>query len=297
MTLDIQKLLRDAYKEACKPLYIDVNPTESYNQQLQRIMDESSKLDPVALLLADYKKKGSVYVNSEYDDDSIDVGKYASFSYKFITSVVPRPERKVKPKEPPFEVNMMEALVGWKAWQIVGGRVVSASLGTKWNPCEPLVAKCECKPNITFFRYADEEVLEEPKSPLCDDTPQESGQCGVYAAGKREEAEQYTKKSNSWYPWDSTTPDPTAFIGEIYGWGRYVRGNSGWRSQFAYPKCFYLRPSQVEFIDVLREFRVPIYVEQPIKVYSPEEDSYSEYRQNEENWDIGTAADSNPSED
>lgn len=291
--MNLQKLLKDAYREACKPLYIDVNPTESYDQQLQRLMDsELTKIDPVALLLGDYKKKGSLYVSGKEDD--IEVRNFASYSYKFMTSVAHG--REPKSEEPPFEVNMMEALVGWKAWQVVGGRVVSALQGTQWVPCEPLVAKCECKPPINWFYYGDDKPVEKVKTPLCDDTPQKNGSCGIYAAGEREEAEQYTKESNGWYPWDYTNKKQSAFIGEIYGWGRYVRGDSGWRSQFAYPKCFYLRPSQVEFIDTLRAFHVPIYIEQPVQVYNPNEDGYNEYRQNEENWDIGAAANSDPAE-
>lgn len=63
-------------------------------------------------------------------------------------------------------------------------------------------------------------------------------------------------------------------LGEVFGWGRYVRGGIGWRSQFAYPKSFYLKSSQVNLIDHLRPYHVPIYVEQPVLIYNPEEDGY-----------------------
>lgn len=197
-------------------------------------------------------------------------------------------EEVVKKKDPPFEVNMMEALVGWKAWYILEEKLRSASASTIWTPSESLISECLC------------EKLNAPSAfnpcgvPIhkCVDSPQENGYCGIYAASSRQEVQKYITHGHI------VGVEGDAFIvGEIYGWGRYVRGDSGWRSQFAYPKCFYLRPSQVEFIDTLRAFHVPIYIEQPVQVYDPQEDGYSEYRQNEENWNLGTAEDSNPAED
>jgi hypothetical protein len=74
--------------------------------------------------------------------------------------------------------------------------------------------------------------------------------------------------------------DDNHVLGEVYGWGRYIRGDIGWRAQYAYPKCFYLKANQMNHVDFLRTFHVPIYIEQPIKIYNPEEDGY-EHRNDE----------------
>jgi hypothetical protein len=103
---------------------------------------------------------------------------------------------------------------------------------------------------------------------------------GIYATDARPDGKKYSGQ----------------VMGQIYGWGRYVRGDKGWRAQFAYPKCFMLTESQVEFIEPLKAWRVPIYVEQPMRVYDPEEDGYG-YGSNEENGDCGAAANPGAEED
>lgn len=136
-----------------------------------------------------------------------------------------------------FEVNMVEALVGWKGWSINNDKLLSA-YSSMWLPEKPFEAKCgnggNCKsPNVACT-------------------------CGAYAADKRETAHAGKGK----------------VLGQVYGWGRYVRADSGWRAQFAYPKSFFLMEDQVEWIEILKPYRVPIYITQPFKIYDPTEDGY-----------------------
>ena len=180
-------------------------------------------------------------------------------------STRPRPsfieyEEPVLPPEPPYETNMMEALIGWKSWSFINNRLMTR--GCDWPFLAPLKAQCST--------CAHEAI------------PTERCFCGIYAAGDRYEAEEYY--------------DEDDIIGQIYGWGRYYRGDSGWRAQLAYPKCFFLRHNQASLLEPLREYRVPIYVEQPVLLYNPEEDGY-EYRPEEEDWDSRASTESSPSEE
>lgn len=162
------------------------------------------------------------------------------------------------PEEVPFEMNMMEALIGWKAWSVENGKLYSAQQAEiAWPADAPLVAKCENG---------------------CTEPPCEHHTCGIYAGGNREEAQNYADEKNE-------------LIGLVYGWGRYVRGGDGWRAQFAYPKCFYLKQHQAELIEPLKAYHVPIYVEQPVLMYNPEEDGY-EYRGEEADWNLRTIEES-----
>ncbi len=139
-----------------------------------------------------------------------------------------------------FEVNMMECLVGWKSWSLTQGKslpILSPTYPVHWPPGEALVANCHHG---------------------CKETPNQNCACGIYAVDSRKEALKYGE-----------------FMGEVYGWGRYVRGDKGWRAQKAYPKSFYLEPGQESLIDVLKVYRVPIFIRDPLRVYDPEEDGYT----------------------
>lgn len=167
------------------------------------------------------------------------------------------------PKEAPFETNLTEALVGWKAWSYdTESGLTSASQSTKWTSEEALTATCTAG---------------------CTDVPREHHTCGIYAGDTREEAEGYADCDDD-------------FVGLVYGWGRYVRGGRGWRAQYAYPKAFYLKRGQINFIDGLRAFRVPIYIEQPTRIYNPEEDGY-ESRGDEADWYLRASEKSDAEED
>lgn len=171
---------------------------------------------------------------------------YLSFANNYIYGTWAGLDREtaVMKEEEAFEVNMMEALVGWKAWSVEDGVLRSAQQAeVTWPADQPLVARC---------------------STGCTEAPREHHTCGIYAGEDRDEAQRYAN-------------EPEDLIGLCYGWGRYVRGGNGWRSQFAYPKCFYLKQHQAELIEPLKTYHVPVYIEQPSLIYNPEEDGY-EYR-------------------
>jgi hypothetical protein len=146
-------------------------------------------------------------------------------------------ERKRKQKQSnPFEVNMVEALVGWKGWKIGDNNVLkSPTFENLWSPDVPFEAVCKD----------------------CLDVPHEAHSCGVYATDDLNGAKGYG-----------------VVWGQVHGWGRYIRGDKGWRSQFAYPKAFYLNEDQGHLVEILRAYHVPVYVKQPMLIYNPEEDGY-----------------------
>ena len=173
---------------------------------------------------------------------------------QFSISKLPEP-----PAEPEFEMNLTEALVGWKSWSVNGGHLETRD-GFIWMPDMPAQAMCS----------------------TCKAVPTELHSCGIYATEKKSEAAGYHQ-----------------ILGEVSGWGRYVRGTCGWRAQFAYPRSFHLSESQAstpEVMSVLRLYHVPIYAMQPVKIYTPEEDGY-EYWNDQENWNIGASEESDSEED
>jgi hypothetical protein len=199
------------------------------------------------------------------------------YAYRFITTVPNAPlrfrleEKEEEKKEPKFEVNMMEALMGWKAFCIEDGKLRSASQKTEWRPDQPLVAECT----------ADKVHCQSPMATCT---------CGIYGSDRRTSAEEYL--GSGMFNQDNTNK----FLATIAGWGKYVRHNSGWRCQYAYPQHFYLKQEQEEFVPILRKFHVPISVETPFQVYSPEEDGYEHWTQ-EAYRNRGAAADSAAAEE
>ncbi len=157
----------------------------------------------------------------------------------FIAQVA-REEAETKKKlelENQFEVNMMECLIGWKGWNLSPeGLLISPSYGYQaWQPQEGFRATCaQCTP-VVMTNHT----------------------CGIYAADTFEKARPHGK-----------------LRGTVYGWGRYIRGSEGWRAEFAYPKEFHLEAGQVDMIEPLKKYHVPIFIQSPIKIYSPEEDGY-----------------------
>lgn len=140
---------------------------------------------------------------------------------------------------PPLEVNMMEPLVGWKGWNfrdVKGESFLVTNSDFVWNPNVQAEATCT-------------------KGCSDDSPPGETCTCGIYAADDRNAAYQ-------------------GIQGEIYGWGRYIRGDAGWRAQYAYPKNFYISDSQMQYFEFLKTFHVPIFIMQPMRMYSPEDDGY-----------------------
>jgi hypothetical protein len=167
-----------------------------------------------------------------------------------------------RPAEPEFEVNMVEPLVGWRSWEIHDGpydRLYSINTMTDWPPDAPLVALCKLSST----------PQSRPLHRHQEDVPEAHCTCGIYAADERD---------------DIANGD---IVGEVYGWGRYVRGNDGWRAQYAYPKAFHLgRDATPRTLDILRQYHVPIYMDVPTLFYNPEEDGY-EHRNDEADGDRG----------
>jgi hypothetical protein len=159
-----------------------------------------------------------------------------------LTGVADEPAPPPKP-EVKFEVNLMEALVGWKGWGVSTkegqkGLLVTSGGACVWLPDEAMKAKCRNNPNHVGVVF-------------------ENCTCGFYATDKKEGAKGYGQ-----------------VLGQVYGWDRYVRGSEGWRAEYAYPKMFLLKEDQVDLVDQLRAYHCPIYVEQPVLLYSPKEDGY-----------------------
>jgi hypothetical protein len=166
-------------------------------------------------------------------------------------------------EEGAFQVNMMEALVGWKGWNFGSGHLWS-TYRTQWLPEKEVQAVCP--------------------DGKCETSPTETCGCGIYAAG------------SIW----GAQHGPTYILGQVYGWGRYIRGGQGWRAQFAYPKAFFIEKDQMEYFESLKKYRVPIYVNQPLKLYAPEDDGYEgeqdEYRRAETDGDCRTSEESDAEE-
>jgi hypothetical protein len=216
-------------------------------------------------------------------------GTYAG--YRFAYSVSPPPSSaffrygwdapKEATPEPEFEVNLAEALIGWKAWSVDKKGLWSVQqAGHRWPPDEAFTATCAERGPSVF------DPAGELSGPGCTQPVNESHTCGVYA-GSREEAEKYSGQ------------DEENVIGEVYGWGRYVRGDFGWRAEHAYPRCFHLKSGQGNLIEWLRAYHVPIYVEQKseLLIYDPEEDGYHGDRNEEEGGDRGAAEEPAATED
>lgn len=194
------------------------------------------------LLLAGYEKQSS----GLWVKPSLDFNIAPTYD-SFVKALYYLPDEPKMSEEVPFEVNLTEALVGWRGWRISkNGYLESLNNGYKWTPDTMFKAKCK----------------------RCKELPAEHHTCGIYAADSVDSVPSHT------------------VLGEVYGWGRYVRGNSGWRCEFAYPKALYLKSNQADLIDKLRAYHVPIYIDQPLKIYDPSEDGYG-HREDQENGYLG----------
>jgi hypothetical protein len=168
----------------------------------------------------------------------------------------------IPPDSASFEMNLTEALVGWRVWHVGRDgflRSIYAHNGkfkAKWMPDVPMESACKHNHEV----------------------PAEFCQCGVYASDSREEAEDRIVDHGI-----------ILIVGEVYGWGRYVRGDSGWRAQYAYPKAFHVGRESFspDVFDNLRQYHVPVYVDQPTLFYNPEDDGY-ENRQEDTYGNSGT---------
>lgn len=165
--------------------------------------------------------------------------------------------------EPEFEVDLVEPLCGWKTLDFdeKSGMLASNYNDATWPFCAPFAAECGCGRDHR--------------------PPAVYGSCGVYALDAKID------------PAECGSHD---VIVELYGWGRYVRSDLGWRSEFAYPRAIYLRKTQAPLVKPLSRYRVPIFVDVPQCFYLPEEDGY-EHRQEEAPRDSGANEAPDPEED
>ena len=171
-------------------------------------------------------------------------------------------EPKPEPVEEPFEVNLTEPLVGWRRWvftkpamsAVSSLRSLNSPLNSQraWKPLQAIEAKC------TIERGSWGRVDHQS---CC--IPSEHCTCGIYAV------------DDPRYLPDPNIEESVVIIGSVYGWGRYVRGENGWRAQFAYPKEFHLRSFQKHLIEPLRAFGVPIFCDEVVKVFNPEDEGYT----------------------
>jgi hypothetical protein len=169
-----------------------------------------------------------------------------------------------------FEVNLVEPLMGWRAWWLDDEGMLRSLNDTDfvWPREKRAEAGCE--------RFAH-------RAP-----PVEKCTCGIYAVNTRQNLAE-----------DFPTYQEGMVTGIVYGWGRYVRGEKGFRCQYAYPRCFYLNgmTSIVHAVHGLRQYRVPIYFDQPVKLYTPQEDGYDGYWTNEADRNLGAYEESDTAEE
>lgn len=276
---DFSARLWGKYKSHKLPRLYDL---EAHIQK--NLKERSLEIEPWGEMDTDFSYDEQLHIWKKGTDDYLDsaallnlVGVWTPVSYRFSYTAVPPPYSSYvfgswpwdeKPKEPaqdsaPFELNLTEALVGWREWRIDKDVLVSMVAGenNRWVPDTPMCAKCNNKwPHPV---------------------PSEFCTCGFYAKDLR-------PKDND--GWNGDRYDRSSIVGEVFGWGRYVRGDNGWRSEYAYPKSFYLTKEQAtpDTFEILKKYHVPIYVEQPMLFYDPQEDGYAN-RDNEEDGDFGAS--------
>jgi hypothetical protein len=169
--------------------------------------------------------------------------------------VDPTEPKRIKRQQIPeseFEVNLAEPLIGWKAWYF-DDKFIWTTGRSKWIPGKPFEALC----------LRDDVLPHRLPSPI------EACTCGIYASTR------------------SKAEENGEVVGEVYGWGRYVRGDKGWRAQYAYPKAFYLNYRQARLIEPLQKYHVPIFIDEPMRIYDPSEEGYGGYWENEADGNCG----------
>lgn len=64
-------------------------------------------------------------------------------------------------------------------------------------------------------------------------------------------------------------------LGKIKQWGRFVQATQGVKSQFAYPEVFLLKASQIEMVDKLKQYGVPIQISTYVTIWDPAEEGFT----------------------
>lgn len=206
----------------------------------------SQKFTQADLLLRDAVKQGNLWLPSIFPSKNYYTIQWpvAHGSMNTWAYFSPKPKPEQPPEEPKFEVDLVEPLVGWKSLIFNNELLESSYSYFEWQHLVPAIAKCnDCM----------DSGQHQP--------PAVHGTCGIYAVDKREDV-----------PIDSG--DDSEVMCEVYGWGRYVRGDQGWRAGKAYLKAIYLRSNQWAMVEKLKAYGVPITLDIPTPVYDPQEDGY-----------------------
>jgi preprotein translocase subunit YajC len=122
--------------------------------------------------------------------------------------------------------DYISPVVGYRVWHWDATGLKSLN-GERWLPGRPLAAVCRAGANGFISGLA--RVTHYPN-----ELPYLKCTCGVYAAKTIEHLHQCGYKKFEVH-------------GEVYLWGTVVEHERGWRSQFAYPKTFFLAPDTIPF--------------------------------------------------
>ena len=120
-------------------------------------------------------------------------------------------------------------LIGWRAWYLVKPHyLLSLNHSALWLPGEQITAECDTDGPT---KHTD----------VC--APVQGCSCGIYA---------------------HKTEDPINYAdcwGEVYMWGKVVDHETGYRSQYAYPKQLFVTEKHATFIPILSgAYGVPVSV-------------------------------------
>jgi hypothetical protein len=119
----------------------------------------------------------------------------------------------------PSRDQSSEPLVGWRAWQILedaeGPVLRSWAHDTRWPARRALESRCFVHGAKPAFHHS----------------------CGIHAFADRDAALDYVAQRPEGPRLFVRHPDNALGIafGRVSGWGRAVRHDRGWRSQYAYP--------------------------------------------------------------
>lgn len=127
--------------------------------------------------------------------------------------------------------DSIEPVVGWKAWKPLNDFLVSPTVGGIWKQEEAMVARCQGLRlgNLTRDGRRDRDH----------DSPGDRCPCGIHLA-------QTPLAALSYGP----------IIGRVYGWGKTIVHNEGWRVQYAYPMEIYSVFTKDQWLDL---YGVPVH--------------------------------------
>jgi hypothetical protein len=121
--------------------------------------------------------------------------------------------------------DMIEPLVGWRAWRVSegdGGTHLSSVIHrATWPAGAPLVARCQCT-GLRIWPFKRERH----------DAPALDCGCGIYAAN--------IAIVRAYLPEQVNAMDSILVIGQVSLWGTVHEHERGWRAAFAYPKRLFV---------------------------------------------------------